>query len=308
MKGRALICGPALAAIAIGFGGCSGHVDGPGTPEVEVVGEHAQLVAENRDWLKNYDGHCDVCFAAFELCEKAADGAEELDACELAMNTCVRGGLIKDDADEVDEDAGVVDEDAGAEEDAEEDAEDAEEDVDEDAGVDDEDEDDQDEDRDADEAADEAAEDDDEVVLDDAGVRVGGKRDRRDAGVDVDVDGGELVDPDAGEAEENDDEEDDDEENDDEEDAEVEEEEADADDARAQLVEDIQACLDEAGTCLDAGDPAECVAALKTCVKTALQGTFQAVCSREVGACRAEQAPRDALQSVEQLCAKDLGL
>lgn len=267
MQGKGFVCGATLAAITVGLTACIGSLDGSVKSDVEVVGEHAAFVARKREWLQNYEGHCNVCFEAFELCQSAADSKGVLDACELAMNTCVRAGLV-------DQDAGTVDEDASVEEDANEDT---------DAGK----------DADVDEDADVVDEDStvDEEDADAGQQDVGaGKGPRRDAGANLETDAGfaDAVDAsnvdnqrDAGDSES-------------------------ADDSKAQLTGNIQACLAAARVCLDGGEPAQCLGELRTCVKTTLQGTFQNLCTRQIGACRDERGPRPALESVERICARNL--
>ncbi|HEY6878185.1 MAG TPA: hypothetical protein VI299_09200 [Polyangiales bacterium] len=268
MQGKGIWGGSILAAITVGLTACIGSLDGSPAHDSDVVGEHAAIVAKKREWLQNYDGHCNVCFEAFELCQKAAESQGVLDACEVAMNTCVRAGLVDQDAGTVGEDASVEDEanqdrDAGNEADFDEDAD--------------------------------VVDDDSIFDEEDAGA---GQRDagrgrgsrRRDAGANLETDAsfadaadaGSLVDQgDAGGAQS-------------------------ADDSKAQLVENIQACLATAGACLNGGEPAQCLGALRTCVKTTLQSTFQNVCTRQIGACRNERGPRPALESVERICARNL--
>lgn len=83
--------------------------------EAPPVGEHAELVAKKRAWLEGYDRHCEACVVAFELCGKGAVDDDERIACQVAMDACIRGGLLGSE-----EDGGVADEDAAV--DADDDA------------------------------------------------------------------------------------------------------------------------------------------------------------------------------------------
>lgn len=145
MQVKMLLGGSAFLGCVVLVAACAGELRGDGEAESaardEVVGEYAARVAQRRSWLESYDRQCGVCFDAFELCQKGAEDADQLAACQVAMDACVRGGLVDgagpdvvdspdedlasddagerldDDAD-VDEDAADADDDADAEDDA----------------------------------------------------------------------------------------------------------------------------------------------------------------------------------------------
>lgn len=70
---------------------CAGSMEDP--TGNQPVGSHAELVSKKREWLKGYHDDCQVCFKAFEQCKVGAASADEQDACQVALDACVRGGL-----------------------------------------------------------------------------------------------------------------------------------------------------------------------------------------------------------------------
>lgn len=151
-----------LVTGVVALAACEGKVDSSDEPA--PIGEYAAFVAKKKDWLEGYDRHCEACFVAFELCEKGARDDDELVACQVALEACMRGGLIVNG-----EDGGVDDGDGGNDDaDADGGVDDADADVVGDGGIDDDDddgdEDDQiDEDQDAGGDADAGAGDDDDA-------------------------------------------------------------------------------------------------------------------------------------------------
>src|SRR5690606_4082348 len=99
-----------------GLGACAGTMDTQGG-EPEIVGQRAELVFKKKEWLKTYDENCDVCFQAFELCQRGAQDEATSDACQVALDSCVRGGLVKDDGEDDNVDQGDEDADAGVDDD-----------------------------------------------------------------------------------------------------------------------------------------------------------------------------------------------
>lgn len=93
MQQEKTIRGSVLAAVAVAAAACYGQMDG--TSPSDPVAQSIQQLAQKREWLKGYDAHCDTCFQAYSLCGDAAGQEAEQNACELAMNTCVRGGLAE---------------------------------------------------------------------------------------------------------------------------------------------------------------------------------------------------------------------
>ncbi len=85
---------------------CAGSMDAPPEPQ----GKQAELVSQKREWLKGYFDDCQVCFTAFEQCERGSISADETSACQVALDACVRGGL-KDDGDDDAVDGGAADDD-----------------------------------------------------------------------------------------------------------------------------------------------------------------------------------------------------
>jgi len=279
MQARTWISGFILVGTTAAVAACSSTIDWSSESALDV--EPAQLVAQKREWLENYDAHCSACFQAFDLCEQGAEEAE-LDSCQLALDACVRGGLLAKaqagDAglDEVverqeDEDAGRALGDVADDEQALADGA-----VDLRA------------DADIEEQEDEDAIDEDGDVLE-----AEPKRDRvfdEDPNVGVDVDDqreDQAEDEvDAGRAAER-----------------------DQDAANAKVKEAVEACLDEARLCLDgdaADDAEQCVAPLQACVKQSLEGTFDEVCEEQVRRCRMEGGSSERLRRVERQCAEEL--
>lgn len=272
MKWIASCSGLVVGAVAIGA--CYGTVDGS-DPEVALQ-DRAALVSKKRQWLERFDRHCDACFAAFDLCKIGAEPGE-LDACRTAMDACVRGGLLGDDAGlpdaVVDEDAGEIDADPGVDEDplAQDagGAEEPQEDDEEDAG-------------DVDDDLDERPEED----AADAGLEA--PEDEPDAGdVDEGLDGG-VVDDDDDDADD--------------------EGLDDRERAKEVLIGEIGVCLDLARSCLEPedADAGQCVRGLSACVQQALEEAFEVICTEQVRACRAEKQPRSSIERVERECRASL--
>jgi hypothetical protein len=215
-----------------------------------------------RSLLKAYDADCEVCFKAFDQCQLGARDAAEDDACQVALDACVRGGMIdrddegdddKDDDDAGDEGAnngtnngGNDDKDGGGDDGANNGANNGE-DNDDDAGADDDD-------------------DDGDAGVDD---------DDGDAGVDEDDDDdGEADDPAGGDPDKK----------------------ALLEAVRA-CVSDARDCTDAAGA-----DVRACLSKLRACVKEVLASSFEGVCTGQRAACERNDASREARRSVEQLC------
>jgi hypothetical protein len=271
MSSKTLIGSAVFAAtFAVGIAACAGTMEDSAP---KIVGENAELVAKKQQWLQDYDAHCDVCFKAFGLCEKGADEDQDtLDACQTALDSCVAGGLVKDD-----------DEDEGDDQGEEEEEEDA------DAGVGDEEEE-EDGDRDLDEAIDEANGEEEE---EDADAGVGDEEEEEDAEEeeeDDDRDLDEAIDEANGE-----------------EDGDRDGEPGDQ--VKAELIEDIRLCLDQAGNCLDSddADAGQCIEALEACVQQALDGAFENVCEGQRRQCEERDASDEEIESVEDLCEGGLG-
>lgn len=93
-----LLVSSVLLGGALGATACSATMDS--STEPKVVGEQAELVARKKEWLKAYDADCEVCFKAFDQCQLGALDATEEDACQIALDACVRGGMIDDDEDD----------------------------------------------------------------------------------------------------------------------------------------------------------------------------------------------------------------
>ena len=112
MKMDALIGSALAGACMFGVVSCTASL-GDVSEGPEIVGEQAELVSRKREWLSNYDEDCDVCFKAFEMCQRGALDDDEQAACEVALDACVRGGMIDDEGDDDgdgdDEDGGVDD-------------------------------------------------------------------------------------------------------------------------------------------------------------------------------------------------------
>jgi hypothetical protein len=265
-----------VATFAVALAGCAGTMEDSSTPE--VVGEGGELVARKQQWLQDYDANCDVCFKAFELCEKgAAEDQATLDACQTALDSCVKGGLIKDDEDDADADDENADDNGEEEEDA-------------DAGVEDDGDDNGGDDGNVDNGEEEEEEDagveddgDDNNGDDDGNVDNGEEEEEEDADEDVDVD--EAVDEANGD-------------NDGDNNGQP------GDQAKAELIEAIQACLDDASTCFQAdnADVRECLDGLKTCVDEALDGAFEGVCEDQRDRCEERDASDEEVESVNDLC------
>ncbi|MET0342641.1 MAG: hypothetical protein ABW252_16670 [Polyangiales bacterium] len=267
MKWVASCSGLVVGAVAIGA--CYGTIDGTDSEEVAVQ-DRAALVTQKRRWLEGFDRHCDACFAAFDLCKLGAE-PDELESCRIAMDACVRGGLLgEDDAD------ASVDGDAAVEEDP--DAVDASFEDDADAGV----------DPDA-----EVDGGDDVIVDDDAGLDVPDDDDAdedadesadEDAIAEEDIDGG-AGDDDAGDAGLD-----------------------DRERAKEVLISEIGQCLELARGCLEPedADAAQCVSGLQQCVQQALEEAFEVICTEQVRACRAEKQSRANVERVERECRANL--
>ncbi len=302
---KQLIGGALFATFVLGGAACTGTADVGKSPE--VVGERAEIVAQKRDWLRNYDENCEVCFKAFELCGKGARDQAETDACQTALDACVRGGLIKDDGNDAnggqDADAGAVDngngnggngnvgdgdnagdgnqEDAGVSDgNGDGDVNGGDGDFnggdEEDAGVDD-----------GDNAGDgDVNAGDGDVNAGDGDVNAG----------DGDVNDGDNNDGDADSDEATD--EASDPNNDGDADGQP------GDQVKGNLIEDVKACLDTGEACLEAdgADTGDCVDALRECVKSALDDAFESVCSTQHRQCRERNASEEETSSVEDLC------
>lgn len=96
MQARMLIGASAVTTVAVALGACLGGIEGG---QLSTVNENLEFVSQKREWLIGYDTHCNDCFDAFTLCQKGAVDDQERDTCQLAMDTCVRGGLISDAGD-----------------------------------------------------------------------------------------------------------------------------------------------------------------------------------------------------------------
>lgn len=92
------VSGSLAVAVISSIGACAGKLElednGP-----EIVGHRAELVYKKREWLKRYDEHCNACFDAFKLCQLGAEDDATRDACQVALDACVRGGLVDDNGD-----------------------------------------------------------------------------------------------------------------------------------------------------------------------------------------------------------------
>lgn len=96
---------PASAAWALMCSfSCAGSMD---NGESDVGGLHAEIISKKREWLKGYHDDCQTCFAAFEQCERGSISDAETSACQIALDACVRGGLIDEG------DGGVSESDGG---------------------------------------------------------------------------------------------------------------------------------------------------------------------------------------------------
>jgi hypothetical protein len=312
---KSLIGAAIAATFVLGATACTGTADMGKSPE--VVGERAEIVAQKRDWLRNYDENCEVCFKAFELCGKGARDQAEIDACQTALDACVRGGLIKDDGndnggEDADGGAAVGDGNNGNDNggngngdvgDGNGNGNDGDE---EDAGVDD---------------GDNAGDGDGDVNAGDGDANAGdgdanaGDGDVND-GDNNDGDDGDVNDGDNNDGDNNDGDNNDGDNNDGDADSDEASDEAsdpnndgDADgrpgDAvKGNLIEDVKACLDTGAACLEAdgADTGDCVDALRECVKSALDDAFESVCSTQHRQCREHNASSEETNSVEDLC------
>jgi hypothetical protein len=275
MSWRSLIGGAFAATAIVGMAACYGSVGhNDGSSEPQVVGQHAQLVEQKREWLQKYDQHCDVCFQAFKLCGVgAADDQATKDACKTALDSCVKGGLI----------AGNVDVDAGAA-----------------AG-----------DGDANggnqigNGSGFGGDGDDNVDVD-AGVAVGGDVDAGSFnggnqvgngsgfGGDGDAASGDGdVDGDVDEASEEAQKPNDGDQNG-----------QPGDQVKQQLVDDVKVCLADAKTCLDAADADKnaCLQTLEQCVSDALDKAFSNVCTVQRHRCQSDNSSEAEQDSVNQVC------
>lgn len=127
----------ASAGLALmGSFSCAGSMD---NGESDVGGIHAELIAKKREWLKGYHDDCQVCFNAFEQCGRGAVSDAETEACQVALDACVRGGLIDEEDGGVDaSDGGLpppADDDGADDGDGADDSGDAGIDVEDDAGI-----------------------------------------------------------------------------------------------------------------------------------------------------------------------------
>jgi hypothetical protein len=252
--GSALIA----ATFAVGIAACAGTME---DSNPKIVGESAELVAKKQQWLQDYDDNCQVCFKAFELCERGA--LADAEACQSALDSCVAGGLVRVDDDGESDDPSDDDADAGAGEE-------------EDDG-----------DRDLDEAIDEENGEEEE---EDADAGVGdeeeeeeGEEEEEEEDGDRDLD--EAIDEANGEQD-------------------GDQDGAPGDQVKADLIEDIRVCLDQADNCLDSddADAGQCLDALETCVEQALDGAFDDVCEGQRRRCEERNASDDEVESVESLC------
>lgn len=91
MHVRSMFVGVLAAGALTAFVGCAGSMQD--SDDRAPVGTAAELVAKKHEWLKSYNEDCQVCFKAFEQCQNGARSSRDEQACQIALNSCVRGGL-----------------------------------------------------------------------------------------------------------------------------------------------------------------------------------------------------------------------
>jgi len=115
MHVRSIVVGVLTAGALTAFVGCAGSMQD--SEDRAPVGTAAELVAKKHQWLKSYNEDCQVCFKAFEQCQDGARSSRDDQACQIALNSCVRGGLQSgggdDDGEVSTDDGGAGSGDAG---------------------------------------------------------------------------------------------------------------------------------------------------------------------------------------------------